>query len=262
MLDAAQNVPVPWHRGRLLGFDLETTAPDPREARIVTAAVVRCGGGETTIASTWLADPGVEIPEGATAVHGVTTERAREEGRPAVEVVERVIATLAELPLPVVIFNARYDATVLHYEALRYGLVPLTERREVHFICPLVIDKQLDHYRRGSRKLDAICEARGAKLDEAHEASADALAAARLAWVIIERGQVVRRVRNAEEGRERAALVREWAAARTSPAALHAATRRWAHEQAESLEAHFASKGEPQQVAREWPIITPEAVGS
>ena len=29
-----------WHRELLIGFDLETTGTDPREARIVTAAVI------------------------------------------------------------------------------------------------------------------------------------------------------------------------------------------------------------------------------
>ena len=29
-----------WHRELLIGFDLETTGTDPREARIVTGAVI------------------------------------------------------------------------------------------------------------------------------------------------------------------------------------------------------------------------------
>ena len=45
----------------------------------------------------WLADPGVEIPLQASAVHGITTERARAEGRPAAEVVAEIVAALSGL---------------------------------------------------------------------------------------------------------------------------------------------------------------------
>src|SRR5688500_20167479 len=83
-----------WHLGRLCGFDLETTGVDVEADRIVSACVVQCGGGHPTQSATWMADPGIEIPEGAAKVHGITTERARAEGRPAAEVVEQVVAAL------------------------------------------------------------------------------------------------------------------------------------------------------------------------
>ena len=37
---------TPWWKGRLCGFDLETTHPNPEEARIVQACVVRVGAGD------------------------------------------------------------------------------------------------------------------------------------------------------------------------------------------------------------------------
>jgi DNA polymerase-3 subunit epsilon len=49
-------------------------------------------------------------------------------------------------------------------------------------IDPLVIDRRFDRYRRGSRKLDAMCAHYGVALDGAHDAGHDAVAAARLAW--------------------------------------------------------------------------------
>ena len=84
-----------WVTGPLLGFDTETTGVDPLGDRLVTAAVVSCGplgadGARGRDVRTWLADPGVEIPEAAAAVHGITTERARAEGRPAAQVLEEV----------------------------------------------------------------------------------------------------------------------------------------------------------------------------
>jgi DNA polymerase-3 subunit epsilon len=74
---------------RLAAFDIETTGIDCESDRIVTAAVTLAGGGRPLESHAWLVDPGIEIPAGATAVHGVSTERARAEGRSPAEAVER-----------------------------------------------------------------------------------------------------------------------------------------------------------------------------
>ena len=72
-------------------FDTETTGLDTRYARIVTCFLGIIGpDGEVQESHSWLADPGVEIPEQAAAVHGVTTEMAREQGRNAAEVVAEI----------------------------------------------------------------------------------------------------------------------------------------------------------------------------
>jgi len=74
-------------------FDLETTGVDVRTARIVTAYLgVLDASGEVVSSRSWMADPGIEIPEGAAAGHGITTERARADGRPAAVVVAEVLA--------------------------------------------------------------------------------------------------------------------------------------------------------------------------
>ena len=109
-------------------FDLETTGVDVRTARIVTAYLgVLDASGEVVSSRSWMADPGIEIPEGAAAVHGITTERARADGRPAAVVVAEVLAELRsvlERGLPLVVYNAPYDLTLLAHEAVRHGLEP------------------------------------------------------------------------------------------------------------------------------------------
>ena len=88
-----------WHRGRLVAFDLETTGVDVETARIVTAAVVRIDvAARTSHPTEWLVDPGIEIPAEASAIHGVTTERARAEGvdpRVAVAEIHHVLVDIA-----------------------------------------------------------------------------------------------------------------------------------------------------------------------
>ena len=175
-----------WSRN-LAVFDLETTGLDLREARIVTACAVEIDqdGRITGPNQEWLADPGIEIPEAASNVHGVTTEIARANGRAAKEVISELLGTLRGFfsrGLPVVAFNAPYDFTILHYEALRHGLEPIQEPMPV--IDPMVLDKYVDTYRSGKRTLEVASRIYGVKLEDAHNATADAVAAGRVAQAI------------------------------------------------------------------------------
>ena len=234
-----------WHTGRLVAFDIETTGIDPARDRIVTAAVSVVGGGQPSEHRSWLVDPGVEIPAGATAVHGITNERARTEGQDPREAVEEITAALAEQlrsGVPVIAFNARFDLTILDREAHRHGCRPLTERvggaGGMLVIDPHVLDKQFDRFRRGKRTLGAVCEHYGVPFDEAHAAGADALAAARLAYRL---GSTVEELRDLDLP------------------VLHREQITWAAEQAASLQDYFQRQGRNEHVEGAWPVI-PEAL--
>ena len=77
-------------------FDLETTGLDLTDARIVTACAVELDAEGNVVGENleWLANPGIEIPTQASDVHGVTTEIAIRDGRPAAEVVAELIVKL------------------------------------------------------------------------------------------------------------------------------------------------------------------------
>jgi len=230
-----------WHHGRLAAFDIESTGVDPQSDRIVTATVSVVGGQQPIDTVSWLADPGVPIPEGAARVHGITTEMAQAQGRPSGEVVGEIVEKLAAQiaqGVPVVAFNARYDLTMLDREARRHGIVPLTERgAELLVIDPLIMDKQLWKFRKGKRTLTAVCEVYNVKLseDDAHAADADAIAAARVAWRMGEQYDELKGVGLKE---------------------LHASQILWADEQAASLEEYFRSQGKNETIEREWPIVS------
>jgi DNA polymerase-3 subunit epsilon len=185
--------PVPSSWWKALGvFDLETTGIDVETARIVTAHVGLIDATGASIAhGEWLADPGIEIPEQASAVHGISTERARLEGRPAVEVVAEIIAALRAVfarGVPLVVYNAPYDLTLLDREARRHGLEPLGDVGEIGCVVdPLVIDKAVDTYRKGKRTLEAAAGVYGVVLDDAHDAGADAVAAGRVAQAMAQK---------------------------------------------------------------------------
>jgi DNA polymerase-3 subunit epsilon len=168
-------------------------------------------------------------------VHGITTEHAREHGRPAREVVAEITESLRALfaqGLPVVAYNASYDFSLLTHECLRHGIVPLEAPGPI--IDPLVIDKAVDRYRRGKRTLEVVAEHYGVPLDGAHEASADAIAAGRVAQAI------ARSFPLAESANE-----------------LHTHQIGWARTQAESLTEYFIRIGriEPEEALDgTWPV--------
>lgn len=248
---------VPWFDRRFVSFDLETTSPDPEDARIVAAAVLEIGGRRPTSSRTWLVDPGVEIPEGATAVHGITTEQAREAGDLAGDAIPQILDELQQRPddAPVVIFNARYDLTVLDREARRYGITPLQDRAPLLVVDPLVIDKQLHRYRKGLRQLAPMCEHYRIILEaDAHDADYDARCAAFLARRLAKEARVIRR-----DAYETNPLQADWDRVRCDPVALHAWQERWAGFQARGLRAHFQQTPDKRHLAAEvredWPIV-------
>lgn len=178
---------MPHWSDTLAVFDTETTGLDTRHARIVTCFVGVIGpDGEVQDSTSWLANPGVEIPAEASAVHGVTTEMARATGRDAAEVVAEIGAKLGgyfSAGVPVVAYNASYDFSILHHEMVRHGLAPLDNPRPI--IDPLVIDRAVDTYRKGKRTLGMAAAHYLVALDDSHRADADAIAAGRVAQAIL-----------------------------------------------------------------------------
>ncbi len=167
-------------------FDTETTGLATETTRIVSAHVsVLTPDGQSTEARDWLIDCGIEIPAQATAVHGITTERMQAEGAPAADSIFEIVSLLQGFftaGIPVVAFNASYDFSILDREAKRYGLDPISLVKPV--VDPLVIDKQVDKYRKGKRTLEAASAYYGVSLEGAHDASVDAIAAGRVAQAI------------------------------------------------------------------------------
>ncbi|MFC5724416.1 exonuclease domain-containing protein [Streptomyces gamaensis] len=232
---------MPWHGEPLTGFDLETTGTDTETDRVVTAALVRVTpDGQVASKRTWIVDPGVPIPEDAVRIHGISTEYAREHGAPAARAVEEITEALAGVlrsGSPLVVMNARYDLTLLDRECRRHGVPPLSRRlggAPAPVIDPLVLDKHVDRYRKGRRTLRALCEHYGVRLDVAHEAGADAVAAARAAHRLGERHATIGAVPAAD---------------------LHELQIRAAAEQAASLQRYLRRTDPAAAVEGAWPLV-------
>lgn len=228
---------------RFISFDLETTGVDPTTARIVTYAIVIMNrDGTVEACAAGIVNPGIEIPEEASNVHGVTTERARSEGVEPAEALLHILSVFAvNQDLPVVIYNARYDLTLIMHELHRNTILAAEQEKLSELLAdrvvidPLVIDKATDMYRRGKRTLEVTCKHYGITLEDAHTADADAVAAGQLAL----------------------ALAEAWPAHFSNLERLHSTQVRWAAEQARSLEHYFrykAPKPDPEAfVEPRWP---------
>lgn len=186
-----------WRLGHTVALDFETTGKYPEVDRVVTACVAFLpqvefeeGGAmrpRTPRLYQGLANPGIPIHEEATKIHGITDQYAQTHGEDAPKVIDRVRSLLAVAiaeGVPIVGMNLVYDLTMLDRECERYDIEPLAVEPEK--LCPVVdvfvIDKAADPYRKGSRKLEALCAHYGVRHEGAHDSTADALAAARIAW--------------------------------------------------------------------------------
>lgn len=262
-----------WFDERFSGYDCESTGVDPEDDRIVQAAIVSVGGGEPTRKSVVLINPGVPIPEAASQVHGITDAIAQEQGvaaKGAIPALAKQITVAINAGRPIVIFNAPFDCTMLDRECRRHGCEP-PDWSLAKIIDPLVIDRWADKFRRSypyghtpetakaagilsTRCLAGMCQVYAVELGEdAHDAAADALAAARLAWRMLHKGDLV-------QGRHPEIIARRtlWKRVRDDLDALQAFQAAQYREQSVGLRAWFEGKGmieEAAGVREDWPCV-------
>lgn len=216
-----------WATIKRAAWDTETTGVDVENDRIVTAALV-VRDGDVTLPYSWVINPGVDCPTEASDIHGYTTERLQAEGTDPAKTLDEIASRLAEIlaeRLPLVSFNGSFDYSILHHELLRYGLPTMADRLDgmppITLIDAYVLDKQVNRYRKGSRKLTAVAEHYKVTLLDAHDATADAVAALDVAEAI---------------------AFRDAGVANLDPGRLFALQQRWSAEQARSLQAWLRSE--------------------
>lgn len=262
--------------GPLVAFDCETTGVSTEDDRIVSACLVLLQPGEPTWQAhikTWLVDPGVDVPAEATAVHGMTGEWLKEHGTPAGTAVAQIGTAVAEMlhaGWPLVGCNISFDLTMLDRECRRHDLFanPYLHTQIAPVLDVYVLDKHLDPYRKGSRRLTDLCTWYNVAIAGAHDATFDALAAARVAFRIAQRSQLsnadLLRCYADPEHRHlyshrhdpQEVCDRFLALQSSTLDELHTAQVTWRAEQQRSLKAFFAKEGKPYDDVREaWPVV-------
>lgn len=283
-----------WWTGSAVGFDLETDGVDTEDARIITAATVQLHAGAAPVALELMAKPERPIPDEASAIHGISTERAQAEGMERGAAVRGIVdqLALAGPDRPVVGHNVAFDLTITDREMRRLGIgcigndldtglvwLEVAGSQVVRFpvIDTYVLDKAVDRYRKGKRQLSVAAGHYGVPMAEgaAHGATADVIASLRIAIAIANRANEAARY-EAEFGSpprvfQMHDFMRHYAGRRNpldlvtsfgtlsamTLAELHAAQAGWAAEQAEGLREHFMrnpDKGDPAGVDGSWPL--------
>ncbi len=185
-----------WTEGEVLGLDFETTGVDRFNDVPVSYALVSVVDGVAVRSWSGLIHPGREIPLDATAVHGITTERAQVEGMPladAVAVVTDAVVAASRRGTPLVGMKLDYDLTILDVLGTRLwgrGLAPRGWRGPVLDVG--VLDRHFDGARQGRRTLSDLCTHYGVGLEDAHDAWADAVASVRVLFALADQYPMLR----------------------------------------------------------------------
>lgn len=253
--------------GPLACWDTESTGIRVEEDRIVTATVgtLQPGTPWSVDTKSWLIDPGVEIPEDATAVHGISTVQAKEFGEQpagALDVIAHDLARLFLARIPVIGMNVVFDFTILDRELRRHDL-PTVEERIGGPLGPvvdvLVLDKWLDPYRKGGRKLTDLCGHYGVHIGGAHDSAHDALAAARVAYrmALMSQWPPEQLAHMYADRRKPLDVVDRFVAlAGKSAETLHRNQVGWRAEQCDGLRTYFDAKGLAHDgVPGDWPCL-------
>jgi DNA polymerase-3 subunit epsilon len=229
---------TPFWKKPMLALDTETTGVDSFNDRIVTCSMVYDDGYGNQQERNWVMNPGIDIPTGASDVHGVTTEIAQRDGTDAREgifSIARSLCDMVEAGVPLVVYNAPFDLTLLLAEFKRFGVDQHWRPTFNRVIDPLVIDKATDKFRKGSRKLTDTAAHYGYDLTNAHSADADCKAALHIARAICEKNftpdTTIEEVQLLQIG--------------------------WKASQARSFQSYLRKEKDPEAVInQEWPVMT------
>lgn len=231
---------TPWFNGPLLGFDTETTGVSPLHSRIVTASIIVTG--EEPVTHNWLINPGVDIPTAAQEVHGISTAMAKAKGSDplfALAEIRDVLVGGMKAGHPIVAFNASFDLTIMETELARYGLDTMTDllgREPFPIIDPLVLDRMVDPYRRGPRRLETLIGLYRIDASGFHNAENDVAATLKLLQAMI-----------ADHAILRASSLRK----------LHELQKTTHEHWAESFNRYLTERGRRADVDEHWPVLPP-----
>lgn len=169
-----------WTERPFAVLDTETTDVNPYTAHIVQLALVLVApDGSILEAHNAIINPGVPIPQTASAVHGIDDAAVKEHGAhplPVLKNLSMMLSGLAHMGWPLVIYTAVFDWPLILSHFHRHGVA--MPRRTPHIIDPLVIDRKLNPFRPGLRRLSHVAAAFGYQLTNAHDALEDCLATA------------------------------------------------------------------------------------
>ncbi len=180
-----------WAEQPIAFLDTETTGTDSKTDRIIEVGIVIGKAGEILSRHSWLINPKMPIPAGATEVHGIKDEDVADKPEFG-ELAEEILQCMhGAIPAA---YNASFDRGFLVNELQRSGVQPAdpppSVRRGVVWLDPLVFARELYKGKGESRALGAVAERLGVPLNQAHRATDDAEAALNVLYKMAEDSRI------------------------------------------------------------------------
>lgn len=177
-----------WYRQPIVMLDVETTGLSHDLDRVIQLGLARFEHGKVVDSWSTLLWSGVEVPEEAARVHGITTDKLAD--APTLIHTIPTIVKMSRGAQPAA-YNQNFDKKFFFAEIGRLALqvyrlpLPLFDI-EVPWVDPLVWVRHVDRFEKGGNKLDVACYRRGIQLSSAHDAKADAVAAGQVLYSMLD----------------------------------------------------------------------------
>lgn len=175
----------PWYEHPCLVLDTETTGLDLQD-RVVQLGLARFEQGKLVDSWSTLVWAGIEIPQQATDIHGISTADIAD-APPWSAAIPKIVSM--SRGAHVAAYNEAFDKRMFFAEMSRVRIdmqdVPLPIFQWTHrWIDPLIWIRSIDRFEKGAgrHKLVKVCERRGIVLGKAHDAVSDAVAAGEVLW--------------------------------------------------------------------------------
>jgi DNA polymerase-3 subunit epsilon len=178
-----------WTQHDLCVLDVETLGLQPEDGVCEIAAVRFVGGLVVSSMSVGsLVNPGKPIPAEATAIHHIRDEDVA--NSPSLPQLAPELFRAANGAVPVA-YCADFDRGFIHHAVTGTDCAALDPAFE-QWLDPLVIVRDVDRFTpgKGRHKLEAACARRGIKIEGAHRALPDAVAAGTLLYKMLELGEI------------------------------------------------------------------------
>lgn len=175
---------------RLTVLDVKSSAIDVEQGRILSAVIADVGrDGRVHAVRRWRMEPNAAVTASTSNVVRLTgdvSDGRVDDGADAIAQLVDALRERFEAGLPVVAFHAAHPFTVIDREARRHDLPVMSP---VPVIDPFAIDKAIDPYRSGSRRLLETAGSHGVPVDRAnaHGPLFGAVVAGLLAWTLLDR---------------------------------------------------------------------------
>lgn len=227
-----------WPDAPMLGVDLETTGVDALNDCPVAWALVYFMGYNVVDTERGLIQPDRPIPVEATEIHGISDVMCEAKGTPMDHTVSLILTALmraTEIGMPIVGMNVSFDLTMLDAMSRKYLYVPAPS------LCPvidlMVLDRQVEPYREGSRSLTETAPHYGVDRGPRHHPVSDAIAAVRTVHAMCQKHPSI---------------------GYTDPRELHRLQVMWRREQMQSRSRKLVSHGEEPVPPHEynWPFYS------